>query len=141
MAVIYSNGTIRSAARVIETKDTRAGCPGTAPDGTLLISQTISVDSACVYFTHARIIFNASSAGKSRADFNIRINGNIVKNALDTALTSAGGLGQWEELDATHSGTLAAGTHTVQIYGSNGSNCWGCGGDWGQITTLVWEAS
>jgi hypothetical protein len=141
MPVNYSVGTIHSAPRVIETKDTRGGCPGTAPDGTLLISQTFTVDNSCIYFTHGRIIFNAGSAGKTRADFNLRINGSIVKNALDTSLTSAGGLGSWEELDATFSGTLSAGTHNIQMYGSNGSNCWGCGGDWGQITTVVWEVS
>lgn len=139
MAVNYSNGTLYSAPRVIETKDTRSGCPGTAADGSVLISQTITVANACVYMAHGRIIFNASNAGKGRADINIRINGTNVKNSLDTSLTTAGAVGSWEELDVTYSGTLAAGTHTIAIHGGNGSNCWGCGADWGQLTTVVWE--
>ena len=139
MPINYTSGTLYSAPRVIETKDTRSGCPGTAADGSLLISQTITVDNPAVYMTHGRIIFNAGSAGKGRADFNLRVNGSIVKYALDTALNSNGTVAGWEELDATHAGTLTAGTHTITMYGSNGSNCWGCGGDWGQITTVVWE--
>ena len=141
MSLVTSSGTINSGPRVIETKDTRSGCPATAPADTLLISQTFTVDNPCIYFTHGRIIFNASSAGKPRADFNLRVNGGIVKYALDTALNTNNTPAGWEELDATHSGTLASGTHTIQMYGSNGSNCWGCGPDWGQITTIVWECS
>jgi hypothetical protein len=141
MALHTSSGIIYSAPRVIETRDTRGGCPGTAADGSTLISQTFSVDNACVYWTHGRIIFNSGSAGKNRADFIIRVNGNNVKRALDTSTRSDGANMGWEELDATFMGTLSAGNHTITIIGTNGANCWGCGTDWGQITTLVWEAA
>ena len=141
MPINYTNGTLYSAPRVIETKDTRSGCPGTAADGSVLISQTFTVDNPCIYMTHGRIIFNASNAGKGRADFYIAVNGNLVKQTLDTALNSNNTPASWEELDATHSGTLAAGTHTITVVGSNGSNCWGCGSDWGQLTTIIWECA
>lgn len=141
MSLVTSSGTIHSAPRVIETKDTRAGCPGTASAGTTLISQTFTIDNSCVYWTHGRIIFNSASAGKNRADFLLQINGATVKEALDTATNSSGQNTGWEELDATFMGTLASGTHTISMVGANGSNCWGCGTDWGQITTIVWEAS
>lgn len=141
MPINYTNGILYSAPRVIETKDTRFGCPPTAVDGALLISQTITVDNPCIYFTHGRIIFNASSRGYGRADFNLRVNGSVVKSTLDTALNSNNTPASWEELDATHSGTLSAGTHTIEMYGSNGSNCWGCGSDWGQLTTIIWECA
>ena len=140
MAINTASGTIYSAPRIIETRDTRSGCPGTAAAGTILITQTFTIDNTCVYWTHGRIIFNSSNAGKNRADFYISVNGSIVKYALDTATNSAGANSGWEELDATFMGTLSAGTHTINIVGSNGSNCWGCGSDWGQLTTLVWEA-
>lgn len=140
MAVNTSSGTVYSAPRIINTGDTRGGCPGTAADGSLLISQTFTVDNPCVYWTHGRIIFNSQSAGKGRADFNLRINGNVVKYALNTAITTAGATAGWDELDATYMGTLSAGTHTISMYGSNGSNCWGCGSEWGHIVTMIWEA-
>lgn len=141
MSINTANGVFYSAPRVIETKDTRGGCPGTAADGSLLFSQTFTVDNACVYWTHARIIFYPPSRGYQRADFNLRINGSVVKYALDTSLNSNGTLGAWEELDATYMNTLSAGTHTIAVYGSNGANCWGCGSDWGNMTTVVWEAA
>lgn len=141
MSIVTQSGTIHSGPRVVETRDSRSGCPGTAASGTTLISQTITVDNFCVYWTHGRIIFNSGSAGKNRADFVLRVNGSGVKNALDTATNSSGANTGWEELDATFMGTLSAGTHTISMTGSNGTNCWGCGGDWGQLTTLIWEAS
>jgi hypothetical protein len=141
MALNTSSGIVYSAPRVIETRDSRSGCPPTAASGSVLISQTVTLDNACVYWTHARIIFNSANAGKNRADFGLQINGTTVKEALDTATNSAGANTGWEELDASFMGTLSAGTHTIRILGQNGSNCWGCGSDWGQITTLVWEAS
>jgi hypothetical protein len=140
MSLNTSSGIIHSAPRILETRDSRFGCPGTAPSGTILISQTFAVDNACVYWTHGRIIFNSANAGKNRADFIIRVNGSDVKYALDTATRSDGANMGWEELDATFMGSLAAGTHTITMVGSNGTNCWGCGASWGQITTLVWEA-
>jgi hypothetical protein len=141
MAINMPSGFVYSAPRIIDTRDTRAGCPGAAAAGSTLISQTITVGNPAVYWTHGRIIFNAGSAGKSRADFLININGTSVKSALDTALNSNGALATWEELDATVMGTLTAGTHTISMIAANGSNCWGCGTDWGQLITLVWEAA
>ena len=141
MAIVTSSGTIYSAPRIVEVRDTRAGCPGTLADGGLIMSTTFTVSNPCIYFTHGRVIFNAGSRGGVRADFNIRVNGSIVKYALDTATFNNGANGGWEELDGTYSGTLAAGTHTIEVYGGNGANCWGCGTDWGQMQTLIWEAA
>jgi hypothetical protein len=141
MALNMPSGFVYSAPRIIETRDTRAGCPGAAAAGDTLIAQTFTVNNPAVYWTHGRIIFNATSAGKTRADFILRVNGADAKYALDTAITSAGGLATWEELDATFMGTLAAGTHTLTMVASNASNCWGCGSEWGQLVTLVWEAA
>lgn len=141
MGIVTSSGTINSAPRIIETRDTRAGCPGTLADGGLIMSQSFTVDNSCVYLSHGRVIYNPGARGGTRADINIRIDGSLVKYALNTSTYRTGGLGDWEELNVTYTGTLAAGTHTITIYGSNGANCWGCGTDWGQLQTLIWEVS
>jgi hypothetical protein len=142
MAIITSSGTIYAAPRVIEAKDTRAGCPGAAADGSTLISSTIVVSNPSTYWAHGRIIFLPSADGTVRSDFLLRLNGAGLKSSLDTATNSAGAaVGSWDELDATFMGTLAAGTHTFTMIGINGVNCWGCGADWGQLTVLVWEAA
>lgn len=142
MALITGSGSIYAAPRVIETKDTRSGCPGTAASGSTLISSTVVVSNPSVYWAHGRIIFLPSADGTTRSDFELRLNGTFLKSALDTATNSAGAaVGSWDELDATYMGTLAAGTHTFTMIGVNGTNCWGCGSEWGQLTILVWEAT
>lgn len=142
MALITGSGSIYAAPRIIEVKDTRSGCPGTAADGSVLMTATVTVSNPSVFWAHGRIIFLPSARGGMRADFVLRVDGVGKKNALDAATNSAGAaVGAWDELDATFMGTLAAGTHTIDMQASNGSNCWGCGGDWGNLTILVWEAS
>lgn len=135
MSLNTSNGVMHSAPRVIETKDTRGDCPGVLAAGGTIISQSFTVSNPAIYWTHGRVIF----INKARADFDLRINGATVKSALDTSLSETGALGGWEELDATHAGTLAAGTHTITMIASNGANNWGCGPDWGELVTMIWE--
>lgn len=144
MAVNTTNGTIYSAPRVIETKDNRAGCPGTQASDTDLMLQTITVDHTAVYWVHGRIIFNAASRVGARADIYVLIDGvSAPKSGLNTITNSVGAtnINAWEELNVTYTGTFTAGTHTIAIRGSNGTNCWGCGADWGNMTTLIWEAA
>lgn len=142
MPLVTGSGTIYAAPRVVQTNDTRAGCPGTAANGSTLISQTITVTNTATYWTHCRIIYNAASAGHIRSDFYISVDGTSVKGSLDTATDSAGtAVSAWEELDASYMGTLSAGTHTIAMIAQNGPNCWGCGEPWGNMVTLVWEAA
>jgi len=137
LALNTSNGIMYSAPRIIQTLDTRAGCPGTLSSGGVIISHSFTVSNPCVYWSHGRVIFS----GKARADFELHVNGTNRKSALDTTLTTAGAVGSWEELDASFMGTLSAGTHTIAMIASNGTNNWGCGGDWGQLITMVWEVA
>lgn len=142
MPLVTGSGTIYAAPRVIQTNDTRAGCPGTAANGSTLISQTITVTNTATYWTHCRIIFLPSADGTIRSDFYISVDGTNVKSSLDTATNTFGSaVTSWEELDASFMGTLSAGTHTIAMIGTNGTNCWGCTGDWGNMVTFVWEAA
>jgi hypothetical protein len=73
---------------------------------------------------------------------NLRLNGTALKSALETATDINGtAITNWEELNASSMGTVAAGTHTFSMTGENGPNCWGCGATWGEISVMIWEAS
>ena len=135
------SGNIFSAPRIIQINDSRAGCPGTAADGSVLMSSTFTVSNTATYWAHARIIYHPPSRGAARADMYGLLNGvGLPKSSLNASYTTAGGLGEWEELNWSVMGTVAAGTHTMSANGSNGANCWGCGFDWGQLIIFIWEA-
>lgn len=142
MAIDTPSGQFRAGPRIVEIKDTRAGCPGTAANGTTLASGTVTVQSAATWWAHARVIMNASSAGKQRCDMSLRLNGVTQKLSLETVTNSANAnVAAWEELNASAMGVVAAGTHTFSMVGENASNCWGCGTTWGEISIMIWEAS
>lgn len=142
MAIITSNGEFRSGPRIIDIKDTRTGCPGTAANGTTLTSASVTVRSTAIYWAHARVIMNAASAAKQRADMSIRLNGVSLKTALETVTNSSNAnVSAWEELNASHMGTIESGTHIFSMVGENASNCWGCGSTWGEISIMIWESS
>lgn len=142
MPLNTTSGTIFSAPRVIEVRDSRGGCPGTAADGSILMTNTFTVSNTAVYCAHARIIYNPGARGGPRADMYGLMDGAFMgKYALNSSYNTAGGVGDWEELNWTIMGTVTAGTHTLTANGSNGSNCWGCGSEWGQLTLFIWEAA
>ena len=136
------SGSIFSAPRVIQVLDSRGGCPGTAADGSILISSTFTVNNTASYWIHGRIIYNPGARGGPRADIYSLLDGAFMgKYALNSSYTTSGGLGDWEELNLSVMGSVAAGTHTISINGSNGTNCWGCGGEWGQLVIFIWEGA
>lgn len=142
MSIDTPNGQFRAGPRIIDIKDTRSGCPATAANGTVLASASVTVDSASIWWAHARVIMRPSSAGKIRCDMRLRLNGSTQKVSLETATNSAGtAVANWEELNASAMGTVAAGTHTFSMTGENGPNCWGCGSTWGEVSVMIWEAS
>jgi hypothetical protein len=142
MAIDTPNGQFRAAPRVIDIKDTRAGCPGVAANGTTLASASVSVASSAIWWAHARVIMRPASAGKIRCDMLLRLNGNGVKTTLETATDVNGtAVANWEELNASAMGTLAAGTHNFSMTGENGPSCWGCGTTWGEVSLMIWEAT
>lgn len=136
------NGSIFSAPRVIQINDSRPGCPGTAADGSILMSSTFTVNNTASYWAHARVIYNPGARGGPRADMFGLLDGvGIGKNSLNSSYNTAGAVGDWEELNWSIMGTVAAGTHTLTANGSNGTNCWGCGFDWGQLIIFIWEGA
>jgi len=142
MPIDTANGQFRAGPRIIDIKDTRGGCPGAAANGTTLASAAVTVASTATWWAHARVIFYPASAGKIRCDMNLLLNGVLQKEALETATNSAGtAIASWEELNASAMGTVAAGTHTFSMTGTNGPNCWGCGATWGEVSVMIWEAS
>jgi hypothetical protein len=142
MAINTASGTIYSAPRIIDVRDSRGGCPGSAADGSILITTTFTVDNPAVYWFHGRIIYNPGARGGVRADAYSLINGSFMgKYALNSSYANSSTVGDWEELNLSIMGSVAAGTHTITLNGSNGANCWGCGGAWGQNVLMVWEAA
>jgi hypothetical protein len=106
------------------------------------MSSTFTVNNTASYWAHARIIYNPGARNGARADMFGLLNGaGVGKNALNSSYNTSGGLGDWEELNWSMVGTVAAGTHTISANGSNGTNCWGCGGEWGQLIIFIWEGA
>jgi len=142
MAIITSNGQFRAGPRIIDIKDVRAGCPGAAANGATLASATVSVASEATWWANARVIMNASSAGKQRCDLAIRLNGVVQRQSIETVTNSANAnVNAWEDINASAMGVVAAGTHTFSMTGQEAANCWGCGSTWGEISIMIWEAS
>ena len=122
--------SVASGPQAIHTPDSRSGCPATQAANTTLISQTITLVSAGAVSVSAREA--RFSTNSSTWEFlTLVIDGQAVGHAATTAPAS-----QWVTGNVQWVGTLAAGTHTILIQGSN-ANAWGCGSSWGAIDTLV----
>lgn len=142
MPINTPSGSFRAGPRIIDIKDIRAGCPPGAANGATLASASVTVSSTATWWAHARVIMRPASAGRIRCDMYLRLNGGVQKVTLESATNSTGAaIGNWEELNASAMGTVAAGTHTFSMTGHNGPNCWGCGSNWGEISVMIWEAS
>jgi hypothetical protein len=145
MALYSSSGLIASKPpRTIITTDSRAGCPGAAGAGpyggsTTLMSQTITVSSTALVWSHCRIIFNYLG----RCDMYLAID-NIARSEIGALqyVNDNGSTYQWDEQNLMWVYTLSAGTHYLELRSATGGTCdsrFGCGGDWGEISTIVWE--
>lgn len=122
--------SVASGPQAIHTPDSRAGCPATQAANTTLISQTINLVSAGAVSVSAREA-RLSSNSANREDLTLLVDNSSV--ALTATVAPAG---LWVTGNVQWVGTLAAGTHTIAIQGSN-ANAWGCGSQWGAIDTLV----
>jgi len=144
MALNSVNGIIASQPpRTILTTDSRAGCPGAAGAGpyggsTTLMSQTIVVSSTAMVWTHFRIIYNYND----RCDMYIAID-NVARGEIGALqYVNNGATYQWEEHNIMWVYSLAPGTHYIELRSASGGTCdsrFGCGGDWGEIETVIWE--
>ena len=151
MALYSSNGVMASKPpRTIQTLDSRSGCPGASASGpygnrgsagaaVTLISQTIVLTSSALLWIHARIIFNM----QRRCDVYLSID-NVVQTPMSLNYAYYAGGNNWEEEIIIFTTTLAAGTHYIELrdaeYDSSiCANRFGCGNDWGEINTLIWE--
>ena len=120
---------LNTATRVIDTRDTRGGCPGSWPAWTDLITQTFTLDHPAAVSTSAAIIRNAGG----RHDLVLYVDGNFADQTLTYSSAST-----WEEAYVQWVGNLSAGTHTISIR-SGSANIWGCGTGWGSINTRIFE--
>lgn len=143
MPINTSSGVIASQPpRMVYTLDTRAGCPGAAVAGpyggsSTLINQVVTLQSASLLWITARCIYNFSG----RCDMSIWINNSYIgANSLNWVYNA--GNYQWEENWICHTASLAAGTYNIELREITGGTCntrFGCGTDWGEISTLIWE--
>ena len=137
MTINTPNGTIYGGWRVIRTPDTRSGCPGSTLLGgqyatnNVLILQTFTVANPATIWTNARMIYNSDG----RCDIQLHVDNTFRKNGLNHVTPST-----WEEENVSWTGTVSAGTHYVELRYRTCSDRWGCGADWGEINTLIWEA-
>lgn len=130
MAINYSTGEIRSGCRVFHNVDNRPGCPGSAAANSDLVTLTFTVGSSAMVFCEGSII----GAAAGRRDLQFYINGSF----LGQCICHTGTASTWDEGYCNGVTTVSAGTYTLQLR-SGSANIWGCGGEWGRISALVWE--
>ena len=134
MPVNFASGqSIRAGARAYHVTDSRAGCPGASAAGSVLISLTFTVSNTSYVYAEGSMI----SAAANRRDLQMYINGS---NLAIQCIQNTGATSTWDDRGNIWCGTVAAGTHTIDLR-SGYANIWGCGGDWGRLSALVWEAS
>jgi len=132
MPVNYNSGqSIRSGARAIHVTDPRGGCPNSGTGVQLTLNFT-TTNTAFVYAAGSMI-----STTTGRRDLQMLVDGS---NVAIQCIQNTGGGNTWDDRGNIWCGTVGAGAHTIQL--STGySNIFGCGGDWGRISALVWEVS
>lgn len=134
MPINYSSGqSIRSGARAIHVVDSRGGCPGAYTAGAILISLTFTTTNTALVYAQGSMI----SAAANRRDLQMYING---VNSSIQCIQNTGPTSTWDDRGNIWTGTVAAGTHTIDMR-SGYANIWGCGGSWGRLSALVWEVS
>jgi hypothetical protein len=132
---LFVSGTFRGTnIRTIYTNDERPGCPNPTTNGTTpLINQTFTLyTTSQVYVTASNIRFYSG-----RADLNLVLDGNVVATGISFTETV-----NWVSLSLSWAGQLAPGNHLlqqfpVQMPWSNGIGIWGCGSQYGWISTLI----
>ena len=137
MPIDTANGILASRPpRTVITTDSRAGCPGADAAGPYntnnnLLTQTIVLSSSSVVWIQGRMIYN----NLGRCDMQLFINNVAYCNGLQNVQTTA----NWEEENVSWALVLAAGTYNIELRRSTCSGRWGCGGDWGEIISIIWE--
>jgi len=140
-SAMIADGTIARAdvasgffpgARVIETRDGRAGCPGAQAANTDLITQSFTLTAA----TAVRVFGNIIASTTGRHDLYLLVDG--VER--DRTLASPNGVGgdPWVGMQVETVQNLAAGAHAVALRGT-GVDTYGCGGQWGHLSTIILE--
>lgn len=121
----------RRAPRYAWTRDARGDCPPAASAaGEPLISQTIDLASRSVVHVNSHII----SLAIGRRDARLNIDGTNVSHDLVRTETN-----DWADHELFWVGSLAAGSHAIEIRAGTDNVGYGCGGPWGHIGTLIFE--
>lgn len=115
--------------RVIRTSDIATGCPAARSANTDLIVQNFHLDTEATVHIAGSMVRNYSG----RSDFFLLIDGQIVDRSITFTPTL-----QWVSAQTLWAGSLTVGDHTVSVQGSV-SDAWGCGEQWGNITTMIFE--
>lgn len=132
MPINYSSGqSIRSAPRAVHVTDPRGGCPGSS-SGTQL-TMTFSTNNTAIVYAAGSMISNAAN----RRDLQMNVNGS---NVAIQCIQNTGAASTWDDRGNIWCGTVGAGNHTITL-SSAYANIWGCGGDWGRMSALIWEVS
>jgi hypothetical protein len=133
MPIDYSSGqSIRTAPKPYHVTDSRGGCPGANGSGVQLTLTFTTAGTAYVY-AEGSMISNTSG----RRDLQMTVDGS---NVAIQCIQNTGPAATWDDRGNIWCGTVGAGTHTVALTSSY-ANIWGCGGEWGRMSALVWEVS
>jgi hypothetical protein len=132
MPIDYSSGqSIRTAPKPYHVTDSRGGCPNAGTGVQLTLSFT-TAGTAFVY-AEGSMISNTTN----RRDLQMTVDGS---NVAIQCIQNTGPASTWDDRGNIWTGTVGAGSHTIALT-TGYTGIYGCGGDWGRISALVWEVS
>ena len=94
---------------------------------------TFSTNNTAIVYAEGSMI----SAAANRRDLQMNVDGS---NVAIQCIQNTGASGTWDDRGNIWCGTVGAGNHTITL-SSGYANIWGCGGDWGRMSALIWEVS
>ena len=130
--------------RVIFTTDGRSGCPPASGSGATFYTTTVTTTQPAIFFVASSSIrYWGINGQSSRCDMAIRVDGLGFSGEQGRNLQYADSGSQWQTDMMYHAfATTQVGTINISSVDGTGGNCgnsWGCGGNWGGQTVMVFE--
>lgn len=147
MAVNFAvggNQYLTKHPRVIFTQDARGGCPPASGSGATFYTTTITTTAPAIIWVATSMIRGWFIGGQSsRCDIGIIVNGLGFGGEQGRNLQYADSSSEWQTDKMYHAfATTQVGTVSVSTRDVTGGSCgnsWGCGGNWGGQTVMVFE--
>ena len=112
-----------------QTSDTRKGCPAKAAAHSKLINKTFTLASKSLLMVTGHIIRSAVG----RSDLNLHVDNKTADDGLTYTSSK-----QFADGHVFWTGTVEAGPHNAWL-SSPTANAWGCQGNWGENSRLVYQ--